>query len=107
MGEEHFLKRSHLDRPDPPTPDLTSSPHLILEEQVVELLPPMLSGLSVGLHLEVLWVRLVAIVSRKLVALVVVSSLSRGRNQPILMPNVNITSTRTDVATSAVGLDGS
>ena len=84
-----------------------SGPHLILEEQVVKLLPPVLGSLSPSLHLEVLRVRLVAIVTGELVALVVVSSSSRGRNQPILIPKVNITSTRTDVAASVVSLDGS
>ena len=107
MGEKRLLEGSHLDSPDPCGPDLTSSPYLILEEQVIKLLPPMLSSLCSSLYLEVLWVQLMAVVSSKFVALVIVSGPRCGRNRPILIPNVNITSMRTDVATLAVGSDGS
>jgi len=79
-----------------------SSPHLVLEVQVVKLLEPMLGP---SLHLEVLQVRLVLVVLGELVALVVVTSVLRNRLAGI--PNVNITSMRMDVAASASGLDGS
>jgi len=63
MRQQGLLERSRLDGPDPRAPNLMSSPHLILEEQVVELFPPMLGGLGPGLHLEVLQVRLMMIVT--------------------------------------------
>jgi len=84
-----------------------SSPYLILEEQVVELLPPVLSGLSPGLYLEVLQVRLMAVVPGKLVPLVVKASPRCDRTGPILILDITIASTRTDMAASAIGSDGS
>jgi len=55
----------------------------------------------------VFWVRLMAVVSGELVPLVIVLGPRCGRNQPILIPDVNITSMRMDVVASVIGLDGS
>jgi len=79
--QQRLLEGSHLDGLDPRAPDFMSGPHLILEEQVIELLPPVLSGLSPRLHLEMLRVRLVTVVPCKLVALIVVPGPSCGRTR--------------------------
>jgi len=82
-----------------------SSPYLVLEVQVVELLPPVLGSLSSGLHLAMLRVGLVMVVLGELMALVIKSR--EWRNHPAGIPNVDITSMRTDVVALASGLDGS
>jgi len=105
--QQGLLEGSHLDDPDPRTPDLTSGPYLILEEQVVELLPPVLSSLGPSLYLKMLRVRLVAVVMGYLVSLVIKASPRWNRIGPVSTLDVTIASTRTDVAASVIGSDRS